>query len=129
MKTMRRIIPFAAFLVLSHIVSSQTIKSFTHDSIKFLDEMSTFFDFANKKEGKDFIEKTFKPYWIGETSKMTPAQRKFVYVTCNQMMQKKFRPYPEFKNFLTALMNYYQNNLPEKTFTDWQACMEKSMTK
>lgn len=110
-------------------LEAQTIKSFTSDSVKFLDEMSTFFDFANKQEGKDFIEKTFKPYWIGEKSKMTPAQRKFVYITCNQMMTKKFRPYPEFKNFLTALMNYYDNNLSDKTFTEWQACTEKTMAK
>ncbi|MEW6467283.1 MAG: hypothetical protein AB1458_00075 [Bacteroidota bacterium] len=129
MRLLHKIFLLSVFIFLLNTARAQTIKSFTHDSIKFLDEMATFFDFANKKEGKDFIEKTFKPHWIGETSKMTAAQRKFVYVTCNEMMKKKFRPYPEFKNFLTALMHYYSNNLPAKTFTEWQQCTEKTLAK
>ncbi len=130
---MKRIVGLSVFVVFSISASSQAVKSFTHDSLKIIEELSTFFDFANKKEGKDFIENEFRKYWIndkkGKGYAFTPEQREFVYRTCNNMMKRKYRPYPEFKSFLKTLMNYYDNKVSANTWTEWQKALEKLMEK
>jgi hypothetical protein len=125
----KRIYLFSVFsvFIFTNLLAQSTIKSFSSDSVKFLAEMTAFFDNANKKDGKDFIEDKFKPVWLKET--WDPAKRAYVYKVCNDLLKKRLRPYPEFKNFLMALINFRQNKLSETTWKQWQAAVEKLMEK
>lgn len=102
---------------------AQTIKSFSNDSVKFIDELGTFFDMASKKKGKDFIDDEFKKVWLKPD--FTSNRRQFVYATANELIRRKYRPYPEFENFLLALINFNKNNLPDETFIAWQQTFKK----
>src|ERR1051325_810136 len=122
---------FISFFIFYAFTSraQNTLKSFTPDSLKFIDELSGFFDNANKKEGKDFIEDQFKKTCWLVPGKWTGARRTFVYNTCNELLNRRFRPYPEFQNFLLALMNFYKSGLSDQVWNDWQNSMEKLVSK
>ena len=122
----RFVLVYLLSLSCSHsIIAQTTIKNFTSDSIKFIDELSGFFDNANKKEGKDFIEDEFKKTCWNVPGKWTGARRQFVYNTCNELLNRRFRPYPEFKNFLQAVMNFYKSGVSDATWNSWQKACEK----
>jgi hypothetical protein len=130
MTRVTRILTLCFFaLVFSSRAHAQALKSFTPDSLKFIEELSGLFDNSNKKEGKDFIEDQFKKTCWLVPGKWTPARRVFVYNTCNELLNRRFRPYPEIQNFLLSLMNFYKTGLSDKTWNDWQAVMEKMLAK
>ncbi len=125
---MRKIRVLFFLLALSFAVRAQTIKSFTGDSVKFLNELSAFFQETQKKEAKDFIEKDFgKKFWYA--GKLTPARRQFVYETANEMLSKRMRPYPDFENFLLSLMNFYSSAQSDASFESWKSAVVKILTK
>lgn len=129
---MKRISIIVILVFLAGSVSGQALKSFTHDSLKFLNELSGFFDVANKQDGKKFID-GFRDYWINDKNSknysFTPFQRAFVYRTGDALLKKQYRPYPEFENLLKALMNLIDNKVPEKTWKEWIDAMDKVVAK
>jgi hypothetical protein len=132
---MKKLIPVFIFfsLLAGFSARAQAVKSFTHDSLKFLEELTVFFDMANKQDGKKYIQDDFKKYWLNDKQslkiKMTDEEREFIYKTCNELMKKKYRPYPEFKNFLQSIMNAYDQKIPAKTMLEWKNSLNKVLEK
>src|ERR1035437_4534380 len=105
---------------------AQAPKTFSADSVKFLSEMDDYFSSVQgkEKEGHTFIKEQFKPFWFG--GYMSDEKRQFVYTTSIAMLQKKLRPYPDYNNFLSALINFYSSaKLQESSFQSWKASVEK----
>jgi hypothetical protein len=117
---------FSAFSF-SAIAQGQ-IKSFTEDPVKFLEELETFLisgsSSNNKKEIKDFLEQ-FTLIW---NTKLNEKHKSAAYKTCNAMLKKKVRPLPDFKNYLTSLMNFVSTNQPESSFAAWQESLDKILS-
>lgn len=118
---MRLFLAFA-FLLLSATTQAQAPKSFSQDSIKFLEEMTAFMSNARKKETKEFMEQ-FEPIWYG--GKFTEEQRAGVYSTCNFMLKKKLPAYPEFRSYLFSVVSFLSSNQTQDSFEAWQASVEK----
>ena len=104
-------------------LEAQTIKSFTSDSVKFLNEMTTFFVDSKNKDAEDFMQKDFKKFWY--SGSLTEDKKYFVYKIANVMLKKRMRPFPDFQNFLLSVINFHKANLPEKSFKSWQLSVER----
>ncbi|MDQ3190120.1 MAG: hypothetical protein M3Q58_00845 [Bacteroidota bacterium] len=124
MKFLKYIIPvFSFFLLFSIDMDAQTIKSFTPDSIKFVSEMSDFFITARKKEGEYFMEKEFLPIFY--SGRFSEADKQKIYKTCNIMLKKRMKAFPEFKNYLSTMMNFLDAKQSDESFEAWQRSLEK----
>ena len=115
----------AACCLLPASAYAQSPKAFSADSVKFLSEMDDYFSSVKgkEKEGHEFIKEQFKPFWFSGV--LSEEKRKFVYSTCTSMLQKKLRPFPDYFNFFSALINFHKSNLDEKSFNSWKASTEK----
>ena len=100
------------------------IKQFQEDPIKFLDDVKTMFDATNmdKKEIKDFME-AFALAW--NNPKCNDNLKKSIVGSCNLMVKKKLRILPEYKNYLSSVMNFVNSTHSEDNFLSWQECVNK----
>jgi hypothetical protein len=116
---------FLSFLVIllavSHVKSQTQLKSFTEDPVKFIQELTDFFEAAEKKEGKNYVVNEFAPVW---NTKMDGNKKAFIYKIGNGMLKKRLKT-PEFRSFLNAMMAFVNNNLPDKNFSEWTSCLDK----
>lgn len=100
------------------------IKQYTEDPIKFLEEIKTMFEVTNmsKKEIKDYMEQ-FTLVW--NSPKCNDKLKKATYNSCNLMIKKKLRILPEYKSYLSSVMNFVNSNQSEDNFLAWQDCINK----
>ena len=124
---LKHILIFIISLLISFSVKSQkTIKSFTDDPNTFIEELKTFFqeiDSPNdKKIAKDFFDE-FMVNWNG--GKFTDARKKQMIATCNKMIKKKMKPVPQFKDYLSAVINITNSNQTEASYNLWEASLDK----
>ena len=102
---------------------AQVIKSFSSDSIKFVQEMSGFFIDARQKEGGEYMKKKFIPIFY--SGKFSEKEKQVIYSTCNIMLKKRMKPFPDFKNYLSTMMNFVSSKQTEESFDAWQESLEK----
>lgn len=102
---------------------AQTPKSFSHDSVAFLNEMSALLIEARKKEGKDFMEEEFTPVWNG--GHFSGDQREKIYVVCDFMLTRRMKAYPEFHSFLFSLTSFVKGERSDRSFQAWIGSLEK----
>ena len=124
---LKHILIFIISLLISFSVKSlKTIKSFTDDPNTFIEELKTFFqeiDSPNdKKIAKDFFDE-FMVNWNG--GKFTDARKKQMIATCNKMIKKKMKPVPQFKDYLSAVINITNSNQTEASYNLWEASLDK----
>lgn len=99
---------------------AQTPLSFPADSIQFFNQMESFLSDA-RKEGKDFM-KQFKEVWYG--GYFSESQRFGVYNITNQMLKKKMRAFPDFRNYLFTVGSFVTSEFQtESSFDQWQATL------
>ena len=118
-----------SFLIFNSAIA-QAPKTFSADSAKFLSEIDDYFSTVKgkEKEGHDFIKDQFKPFWFG--GYLSDEKRMFVYATSVAMLQKKLRPFPDYFNFFSALINFYTKaQLQGTSFQSWRASIEKVIAK
>lgn len=117
-----------AFLIISISQKSfsqlNPIKQFSEDPIKFLDEVKTMFEATamGKKEISAYMEE-FTLAWnsVGYNDNI----KKATYNSCNLMVAKKLRILPEYKSYLTSVMNFVNSDQRESNFLSWQECINK----
>lgn len=101
---------------------SQTPSSFPRDSIAFFETMEAFL-VSSRKEGKDFM-KQFEVVWYG--GYFTERQREGVYTVSNQMLKKKLRAFPDFRNFLFTVGSFVvDENQTEESYASWESILLK----
>jgi hypothetical protein len=103
--------------------STAQIKSFSADSINFVQEMGNFLVTARKKEGEDFMKKEFIPVFY--SGRFTEKNKQRIYSTCNIMLKKRMKPFPDFVNYLTTMMNFLDSKQSDESFEAWQKSLEK----
>ena len=106
------------------IAQVNPVKEFSSDPITFLGDIKTMFDATNmdKKESKDFIEQ-FALAW--NTPRCNDNLKKSIEANCNLMLKKKLRILPEYKNYLSSILNFINSNQSEENFLAWQDCITK----
>jgi hypothetical protein len=118
------LIPFLLIIPFLSEAQVSNIKSFTPDSVKFVQEITEIFVTARKKEGEEFMKKEFLPvFYSGQFSE---SDKDKLYKTCNIMLKKRMKPFPDFKNYLTSMMTFVTStNLTDDSFEAWQRSLEK----
>ena len=107
-----------------HIINAQKLTQFSTDSVKFIKELNEFFidNSANKKDAEEFIT-NFGKFW--KTPVFETKYRQAVYKTCNAMLQRKLKPYPNFVSYLNAVSNCIISKQDQSVFNNWQTCIDK----
>ncbi len=57
--------------------------------------------------------------------KLSDAQIETVIKNCNTMLKKRMKAYPDFMNYIYALISFVQSSQTEASFNAWQASLEK----
>lgn len=118
---LKKIFSVLIFMSVS-FVNAQTIKNFTADPQKFVDEMKQFMQETDKKEGEKFMEE-FNMVWA--SGKFSPQQQDAIYKTSNAMLRKRLKAFPDFKNYLSALISFSKSTQSAASFSAWQASLDK----
>jgi len=121
---MKKILLLVAVISFTNFLKAQKLSEFSSDSVKFIKELNDYFyDFSvNKKEAEEYV-KEFSKIW--KSPEFSSTYKKAAYKTCNLMLQRKLKPYPNFMSYLNAMTNYINSDLSSETFTNWQVCIEK----
>lgn len=108
------LMPFVSFL--------GQMQTFTPDSVKFLKEAEEYLAIVNKSDAKEFM-KEFETVWFG--GKFTNGQRSQIYTTSNVIAEKKLKQYPDFKNYLSAVMYFVTSGKSDDDFNEWHETLNK----
>lgn len=95
---------------------AQVPKSFTHDDLKFIEEMEAFLEATNKKEASKLMERFLIP-WNGGA--FNSAQKEQIYSTCDAMLKKRLKAFPDFSNYLNALIGFAESDQLPESFDNW----------
>jgi hypothetical protein len=125
MKKLFYFIFFLLSLCSYQVVMAQTPKKFTPDKVMFLKEMQLFLESSIKKDADDLMEK-FEPVWQSE--KFTAEQQKTIYSFSNDMLRKRMKPFPDFSNYLTALIGFANSGQSNESFKNWHLSLEKGLS-
>jgi hypothetical protein len=118
-----RIILFSFVLFFSGLFcEAQTLKNFTPDSVKFIEEMRMFLEETDKKEGGKLMDAFVVPWNSG---KFNGEEQKAIYHTCNSMLRKRMKAFPDFRNYILTLISFSQSNQSVTSFNAWQASIDK----
>ncbi len=100
------------------------IKQFTADPIKFLEEVKTMFEVSgmDKKDVKEYMEQ-FTAVW--NNPKYSENLKQSTYSSCNLMVKKRMKILPEYKSYLSSIMNFINSNQTELSFIMWQESINK----
>lgn len=122
---MRHISAIVLFVLASFVMAAQQrLESFTRDNEKFISELSKLFDDVRKGSGKDFIEKQFKPLWI-EANPYSLKQQQIVFESLDMMLKNKSKVFPEFENYIQALLYFPKSGKSEDDFVQWNTVLAK----
>jgi hypothetical protein len=126
MKKIKYLIFFFSVFVFTNKSFAQLnpLKEFSGDPIQFLVDVKTMFEVTNmeKREIKDFME-VFTLAW--NNPKCNENLKKSIVSTCNLMIKKKLRVLPEYKSYLSSVMNFINSDQSEENFLTWQSCIDK----
>ena len=112
----------AIIIFLSNSAFGQGLKSFSSEPNAFLSEMKSFLIETDKKEGEK-IHEAFALLWNGGA--FNSEQQQAIYRTSNAMLKKRMKAFPDFKNYLNALMSFSASNQSAQSFTAWQTSQDK----
>ena len=121
MKSPQRILLLFLFIFCSFGAHSQRITEFSKENEAFISELAGFMNDSRKKEGKAFIENEFAPVFYG--GGITIQQQIKINKICNLLLEKKKKAYPEFHDYLLAVMAFEESGRPEEVFNEWDAVL------
>ena len=108
----------ALFFITNGLVAQVT--SFSSEPEKFLEQVNKYLGSVNKRDAKEFVEE-FEPVWLA----MSASDQSKTARIANLIVEKKLRPYPEFKGFISAIHGGYKNKLFPEQVDEWIVVLEK----
>lgn len=103
-------------------LQAQTLKNFSHDPVRFTAEMEAFLQATNKKDGEKLMERFMVPWTAG---KFNAAQQETIYSTCDAMLKKRLKAFPDFSNYLNALIGFSASTQSTQSFDNWHTGINK----
>ncbi|MBK7964284.1 MAG: hypothetical protein IPK10_02495 [Bacteroidetes bacterium] len=80
-------------------------------------------ELTNKNETGKLMDK-FELIWI-KTPKFTGEQMRTIVATANDMLKKRMKPYPDFSNYVIALMAFSESGRNLDMFLNWHNSLDK----
>ncbi len=105
--------------------SAQAPKKFSSDPVLFPKEMQAFLESSIKKDAEDLMDK-FLPVW--QAGKFNAAQQNTIYEFSNDMLRKRMKPFPDFANYLNALIGFANSGQSTESFKNWHLSLEKALS-
>jgi hypothetical protein len=94
------------------------IKHFSSDSSLFFEEMEQFLTSSRKDDGVAVMDE-FSWSWFD--GKFSEKQKEGVYKVSNLMLEKRKKPFPDFKNYLFTVSQFVNSKYQtEQSFESWQ---------
>lgn len=115
-----KIFPVLLLLLVSGTLPGQALRSFTADSVVYVQEMRTFFDQIINKENKTEALATlgtFGALWQNESFDAKEKQQ--IYTISNLMLSKRMRSYPDFVQFLQTLSAMKTKPVSTQSYRSW----------
>jgi hypothetical protein len=122
MKRILLLVFFAAMTIAA--TSQQRLESFSRENEKFITELAKLFEDVRKGTGKDFIEKQFKPMWL-QTNPYSAMQQEMIFESLDMMLKNKSKVFPEFENFIIAILHFPKSGKTVEDFTQWNTVLGK----
>jgi hypothetical protein len=116
---------FIILLLSSLKVTAQAPKSFSNDPATFFKELKGYMELTNKKETEKVMDK-FEEIWL-EVPRFSTEQQGTIIATANNMLKKRMKPYPDFSNYVAALMAYISSGRDAQVFTNFHASLDKML--
>lgn len=110
-------------LLISMVSFGQRAKSFTHSPEEFLKELAEVMDASKKKIGRKFIEDEFAPVFISGV--YSQEMQNIIYSMGDLMLDKKMKAYPEFENYVLALIAFPNTGKSEAFFSQWHSVIQQ----
>jgi hypothetical protein len=117
----RGLVIFLTLVWCSQSATIAQVTEFSSDPSKFVAQMERHLGSFDKKDAKAFA-KQFLLVW--NTADASVKTR--VIVLSNKMAQKRFKPYPDFRNYWAAVYELIGGTSPDPSkFEQWHSCLEK----
>lgn len=100
--------------------SGQVIRTFTPDSLVFINELTILVDNIAVKDNREKTAATlqqFSEYWLGE--RFNHVEKLQIYELSNLMLSKRLRIYPDFDKVLRVLMHFKSTFNNDEQFGVW----------
>lgn len=105
--------------------NAQAPKSFSSDPATFFKELKGYMELTNKKETEKVMDK-FEEIWL-EEPKFSSEQQSTIIATANNMLKKRMKPYPDFSNYVAALMAFINSGRDVQVFNNFHASLDKML--
>lgn len=102
---------------------AQAPKSFSTDPTTFAKEIRSYMELTNKNETEKIMDK-FDEIWI-EQARFTVQEQGTVIRTANNMLKKRLKPYPDFSNYIIALMALESSGKKATLFENWHNSLDE----
>ncbi|MEI6522429.1 MAG: hypothetical protein WCO37_02940 [Bacteroidota bacterium] len=120
---------FLFFIPIENSFSQAQFKNFTEEEEPFAKEIKDFLKTSNRDLANLFIDDWLKTYWdLKKGTDFNQEQRNFIYKTCNWMLKKRVKAFPEFQAFLVSMSKFSEGVLDDKNYQLWVKSLEKVMT-
>lgn len=117
-------ISFILFFIISPLYAiCQAPKSFSTDPATFAKEIRAYMELTNKKETEKIMDR-FDEIWI-EQSRFSVQEQGTVIRTANNMLKKRLKPYPDFSNYILALMALESSGKKASLFENWHSSLDE----
>ncbi|MBS1652023.1 MAG: hypothetical protein JSU07_08455 [Bacteroidetes bacterium] len=105
-------------------VKAQKITQFSNDTNEFIRDLGFYFvdNSVNKENASTYI-KAFEKQW--NENIIAGYYKEISIKSANELLAKKFKPYPYFYSYFNTLVTAIQNKLPAENFENWQNCVDK----
>jgi len=123
--SMKRILIFLLLLA-PFFSEAQAPKQFSSDPTAFFKELKGFMELTNKKETEKLLDQ-FEVIWV-EEPKFTGDQQAIIIHTANDMLKKRMKAFPDFGNYLEALMGFTKSGRDLETFKKWHSSLDKMLS-
>lgn len=122
---MRFYLILLSFVLYCGTLTAQAPKTFTGDAATFVDEMEMLLETSNKKAAGELLDK-FEPMW--KEGKFSVQQQGTIMKMSNSMLKKRLKPFPDFSNYLMALMGFSTSGRDQSTFDNWHSSLDQMLT-
>lgn len=120
-KYLNILVTFAA-LFLAIGLAGQSLRNFTASQEGFYEDAFNLLSASNKKDAKTFMEEEFGPAW--NSDRFTDQSRKRIYAIADEMLKKRLKAYPEFRDFFSTLVMFKNSRQTDQSFQSWLTIME-----
>jgi hypothetical protein len=115
-----KLFPIWVLLLFTGAIQGQVLRSFSSDSVVYVQEMRSFFDQIINKENKAEALATLETFGVLLQNESFDAKEKQqIYQLSNLMLSKRMRSYPDFVLFLQALSAMKTKPLAAESYRDW----------